>query len=67
MANVKFTLEDLKVSSFVTTLDEAQQQQVKGGSIVIKGRRFSYTTRWTSVDTRVSPPASSGLPDSNNG
>lgn len=67
MAQAKFTLDDLKVNSFVTTLDEAQLQQVKGGSIVIKGRRFSYTTRWTSVDTRVNPAASIGLSDNNNG
>ncbi len=58
MAKEKFTLDDLKVNSFVTTLDNAQMKEVKGGTIVIKGRRFMYTTRWTTVDTtRPAAPA----------
>jgi hypothetical protein len=52
MAKSKLTLSELKVKSFVTTLDEAQMNQLKGGFYIIKGRRFSYRTRWTSVDTR---------------
>ena len=52
MAKSKLTLSELQVKSFVTTLDEAQMNQLKGGFYVIRGRRFSYKTRWTSVDTR---------------
>ena len=52
MAKSKLTLSELQVKSFVTTLDEAQMNQLKGGFYVIRGRRFSYSTRWTSVDTR---------------
>ena len=52
MAKKKITLTDLKVQSFVTTLDEAQMNHVKGGIYIVRGRRFAYRTRWTSVDTR---------------
>jgi hypothetical protein len=51
MAKEKLKLSDLKVQSFVTTLDEGQMNRLKGGNI-IKGRRFNYRTRWTAVDTR---------------
>ncbi len=51
MAKEKLKLSDLKVQSFVTTLDEDQLNRLKGGQ-VIKGRRFNYRTRWTAVDTR---------------
>lgn len=51
MAKEKLTLSELKVQSFVTSLDEGQMNRLKGG-YVIKGRRFSYRTRWTAVDTR---------------
>lgn len=52
MAKDKITLSELKINSFVTTLDEAQMNQVKGGIYIIYGRRFTYRTRWTTVDTR---------------
>ena len=52
MAKSKLKLSDIKVSSFVTTLDEANMQHVKGGFYLIRGRRYTYRTRWTSVDTR---------------
>ncbi|MCK6695200.1 MAG: pinensin family lanthipeptide [Thermoanaerobaculia bacterium] len=52
MAKKKITLTDLKVQSLVTTLDEAQMNHVKGGIYIVRGRRFAYRTRWTSVDTR---------------
>ncbi len=52
MAKEKLKLSDLKVQSFVTTLDEDQLNRLKGGQ-VIKGRRFNYRTRWTAVDTRT--------------
>lgn len=52
MAKPKLTLSEIQVKSFVTQLDEAEMNQLKGGFYVIRGRRFSYQTRWTSVDTR---------------
>lgn len=53
MAKEKFTLTELQVQSFVTSLNQEEMGQVKGGYMTIKGRRFGYRTRWTSVDTRV--------------
>ncbi|MBK9336582.1 MAG: pinensin family lanthipeptide [Lewinellaceae bacterium] len=52
MAKPKLSLADLQIKSFVTTLDEAQMHHLKGGAYIIRGRRFTYRTRWTSVDTR---------------
>lgn len=53
MTKEKLTLNELKVQSFVTTLDEAKMNQVKGGIFIVRGRQFTYRTRWTSVDTRA--------------
>lgn len=53
MGKEKFTLADLQVQSFITSLDPAEMSQVKGGYMIVKGRRFTYRTRWTSVDTRA--------------
>ena len=52
MAKEKLKLEDLKVQSFLTSLESEQMENLKGGAI-IKGRRYSFRSRWTSVDTRV--------------
>lgn len=52
MAKKKLKLNDLKVQSIVTSLDEGQMQTLKGGKEVV-GRRRSYTVRWTMVDTRT--------------
>ncbi len=52
MAKSKLSLTDLKIKSFVTTLDETEMNHIKGGFYIIRGRRFTYRTRWTSVDTR---------------
>ncbi|GAB4496272.1 MAG: hypothetical protein OHK0019_27670 [Saprospiraceae bacterium] len=51
MAKEKLKLSDLKVQSFVTSLEEDEMNRLKGGA-TIKGRRFNYRTRWTAVDTR---------------
>ena len=65
MGKEKFTLADLQVQSFITSLDHTEMSQVKGGYMIVKGRRFTYRTRWTSVDTRAdtamlaSPPPGS--------
>ena len=53
MAKEKFTLTELQVQSFVTSLNQEEMSHVKGGYMTVKGRRFNYRTRWTSVDTRV--------------
>jgi hypothetical protein len=52
MAKEKYTLDNIKVESFATTLDENQLGAVKGG-YTIRGRQYVYRSRWTSVDTRV--------------
>ncbi|TNE56709.1 MAG: hypothetical protein EP344_11915 [Bacteroidetes bacterium] len=52
MAKPKLTLSEIKVNSFVTTLDNERMHHVKGGYYLIRGRRYTYRTRWTSVDTR---------------
>ena len=57
MAKKSSTLEDLKVQSFVTTLNSEEMNQVKGGLYVIQGRRFTYRTRWTAVDIRSNSDA----------
>jgi len=40
------------MESFVTALQSDQMHQIKGGIYIIRGRRFTYRTRWTAVDTR---------------
>ena len=57
MAKEKLNLSELKVQSFVTTLDESHMNRLKGG-YTIKGRRFNYRTRWTAVDIRSEDLAS---------
>jgi hypothetical protein len=52
MAKEKLTLSELKVQSFVTSLEHDQLNQVKGGYMIIKGRRYTYRSRWTFIDTR---------------
>lgn len=61
MAKEKITLDDLKVDSFLTELDEQQMHNVKGGAVTIRGRRFNYTVRWTSIDIRAGEPAVTGF------
>lgn len=53
MTKIKRSIQDLKVQSFVTALDNEQLQNVKGGIVTVKGRRVVYTSRWTTVDTRA--------------
>ncbi|MDX1911063.1 MAG: pinensin family lanthipeptide [Saprospiraceae bacterium] len=52
MAKEKLKLDDLKVQSIVTSLEEGQMQTLKGGREVV-GRRRTYVVRWTSLDTRA--------------
>jgi hypothetical protein len=60
MAKKKLKLNDLKVQSIVTSLEEGQMQTLKGGREVV-GRRRSYTVRWTMVDTRVQSDSLGGF------
>ncbi len=52
MKKDKLELSNLNVRSFSTTLDTEQMNQVKGGFYIIRGGRYTYRTRWTSVDIR---------------
>lgn len=52
MAKEKCTLEELKVQSIVAALDDEQMNQVKGGTAPMRGRFYTYRTRWTAVDVR---------------
>ncbi|MFZ4634364.1 MAG: pinensin family lanthipeptide [Saprospiraceae bacterium] len=52
MAKKKITLEALRLESFATELEQEQLGQVRGGQLYIFGSRYTYRTRWTSVDTR---------------
>ena len=54
MAKNKLKLDELKVQSIVTSLEEGQMKTLKGGKEVV-GRRRTYSVRWTMVDTRTSP------------
>jgi hypothetical protein len=66
MSKEKLKLSELKVQSFVTSLEETQMEQIKGGAI-IKGRRYGMRSRWTSVDTRVEQEEGGHNNGSNNG
>ena len=52
MTKEKLSLDNLKVESFVTALSQEQMNNVKGGLFIIKGRRYTYRSRWTAIDTR---------------
>lgn len=60
MAKEKIKLDDLKVQSIVTSLEEGQMETLKGGKEVV-GRRRTYTVRWTMIDTRVQADSLTGL------
>jgi hypothetical protein len=54
MSKEKLNLTDFQIQSFVTSLDQNQLEQTKGGlQLNIQGKKTSYPTRWTSVDTRI--------------
>lgn len=52
MKKDKLELSNLNVRSFTSRLDADQMHQVKGGFYIIRGGRYTYRTRWTSVDIR---------------
>ncbi|HOY07704.1 MAG TPA: pinensin family lanthipeptide [Saprospiraceae bacterium] len=52
MAKEKLTLDELKVQSLVTSLEGPAMNQVKGGTAPMRGKFFTYRTRWTAVDVR---------------
>jgi hypothetical protein len=54
MSKEKLNLSDFQIQSFVTSLDQHQLEQTKGGlQLNIQGKKTNYSTRWTSVDTRI--------------
>ncbi len=53
MSKKKSTLAQLRISSFATDLDRKDLEQVKGGAAFVRGRRFTFRVRWTTVDTRT--------------
>ncbi len=59
MAKEKLKLDDLKLQSIVTSLDEGQMQTLKGGKEVV-GRRRVYIVRWTMIDTRAQAESATG-------
>lgn len=69
MKKQKISLDELKVESFVTKLDEKDMSKVKGGFMKVRGHRFTYRTRWTMVDTRAESGEGiqSGMMINNNG
>jgi len=54
MAKKKLKLNDLKLKSFVTTLDVEEQRTAKGGYIVLPSQgQFGGRNQWTSQKTRL--------------
>lgn len=53
MSKKVLPLDEIRLQSFVTVLEADLQQHIKGGYVSVKGKRFTYRTRWTSVDTRA--------------
>ncbi len=49
----KRSLSELQISSFATSMEREDMEQVKGGAMLVRGRRFTFRVRWTTVDTRV--------------
>lgn len=59
MSSKKLNLSDIKIQSFVTSLNPDQLDLVKGGlQVTIQGKKTNYNVRWTSTDTRVEHPDS---------
>ena len=59
MFNGKVKLADLKVKSYVTVLDQAQQSQAQGGFSIIKGKKSNTNQHsWgvTIIDIRAEEP-----------
>jgi hypothetical protein len=53
MEKKKLTLKQMQVQSFATGLQKEEMENVKGGAVYIRGQRFNFRVRWTTVDTRV--------------
>lgn len=64
MAKEKLKLDEIKVQSIVTSLEEGQMQTLKGGKEVV-GRRRTYVVRWTMIDTRTQADSLAGLTGGN--
>ncbi|MCS6929535.1 MAG: pinensin family lanthipeptide [Saprospiraceae bacterium] len=66
MKKTKLSLQELQIQSFATVLDAERMRQIKGGRYEVRGRRFTYRTRWTSVDTRSDELGGTTTPLSHN-
>lgn len=64
MSKKKLKIEDIKVQSIVTSLEDGQMQTLQGGREVV-GRRRTYTVRWTMVDTRAQADSLHGYQNGN--
>jgi hypothetical protein len=53
MSSKKLTLKQMQVNSFATDLQKEEMENVKGGAVYIRGQRFNFRVRWTTVDTRA--------------
>jgi multidrug resistance efflux pump len=53
MSKKKLSLQQLQVSGLVTDINQSDLEQVKGGAVYVRGKRFTFRVRWTTVDTRV--------------
>ena len=60
MGKNKLKLEEIKIQSIVTSLDEGEMKTLKGGKEIV-GRKRSYSVRWTMVDTRTTAEALPGF------
>ncbi len=55
MDKKKLPLEQLKVKSFVTVMDAAEQKTAKGGYLDISAHQVGYIQNWTTIKTQKTP------------
>jgi hypothetical protein len=67
MAKEKLTLSELQVQGSLTTLQPEDMNQLKGGYVAVKTRRYTYRTRWTMVDIRTDVADGTVLTNGNHG
>ena len=55
MDKKKLSLKQLKVKSFVTVMDKAEQKTTKGGFIDMRDQFAKYKNNWTTIKTQKVP------------
>jgi hypothetical protein len=55
MDTKKLPLEQLKVKSFVTVIESADQKTAKGGFVDFSYSQTTFNNNWTSVKTQKTP------------